>query len=1474
MNISRAGFLIPLLVVALSAQSLMAGPNAGFLVAVGPQLRVDNPVVGDVITLAIRARGTTEVKGIAVTALFDSTFLEFVSYSLGDLTPGAIALQAPVRSRDNGLAEVDGGSTILGSGSSITSGGLLGTFQFRLTSDLPEGGSGIWLTRVEVNTSASVEDKDVLTYASGELGVTLVERFANRIFNAEVTRRFDGAGIAWESRFPGLADTLRVRATGDSLWRTVVGRNSSQFDNNVIAAARRLFASGVATNDSTAIDSVLDAAGIGPPYADGFLSSLVTLNRLLRSRRHVVGIDSLTGNTQYEYVARSTTLNGSASNRLTGLFRTRLAADLRSAAASDLDVQATTTAASATWFTNRPADTQLQINDTDGNEVAAIVLDTEGAFVHSASISDLTPGTQYGFAITSRFVDADTLIAQGLLTEDQARVIKTGTFRTRASRQPLRLLAPPARVVSPETAVIHFRLNQIALATISYGEVANGDPDSVGTELYEFSTSSGDILNEHSITLSDLTPSTRYRFRVAMVTPDGDSLSTDPRGNRQWSRDLRFTTSAAGDTLPPVVVEGPFVIVRDVLAVVRFVTDVDTRATVFFGTAGGTYGTSDEFEVADQTADGNLRLSQEHSITISGLDASSPYDYGIVVEATNGQTASFEPNLPASKPARADKRLKVLQPPGGAGSFTTSNDPDTQFPVILSGPTVSSKTHNTAIVEWTTDEPASSDVQFGAEAIAEEQSSSGVSKTSHKIVLSNLTEGSGYVFQVGSTDPAGNGATTSAEGVFATDPEVDLTAPEITSEPTVIYQNDEVATIQWTTDEDATAQIDFGLSADSLGFIRTLTSTGTTHELTLTNLSPATTYFYQATSLDLSNNGPTVTEVLSFTTDSDPDQVAPVVSEVTATVADSSAIVTWTTDELADSFVDFGLVSGVLSETIGDATDVLEHEVTLTNLTPGIEYFFTAGSSDRAGNGPTESTEASFTTLAEPDSVAPASPAGLTGTAGSESVTLTWQSNAEADLAGYNVYRRAASGGDFQAIATLLTLPQYSDLGLVNDTEYQYQITSIDRTSPANESSPGIDLSLTPTFSAAPTVPTDLQVGGEALQPTFNFTNAEPFTADASLTYTIQVSTQPDFSDVTDSESGLASGVGETSWTITRALVDGTTYYWRIQAVEGSLFGPFTAAQEFTVDDGPLLPGDFDDSGAVDFDDFFAFVDAFGSSADDFADFDLNESGPGTIIDFDDFFAFVDSFGTSLGKVASSPSITPVVDESALISLSTEIGLDAASLLARDVIRVQVHAEALTDVRAYGLILSWDPAVLSWSSARAGDAASDGLFRILEQRPGRILLGNARLDGSPVDVGVLAQLDFALRDRQQINVARVELQLALLSSASGVRIAPATTPANVQPSGFTLGQAYPNPFNPVTHIDFSLAGEGSTRLVVYDVLGRTVRTLITGQDMTAGFYSVSWDGRDRAGRAVGNGLYFYRLTTPGFTGTGRMMMLK
>jgi hypothetical protein len=230
-----------------------------------------------------------------------------------------------------------------------------------------------------------------------------------------------------------------------------------------------------------------------------------------------------------------------------------------------------------------------------------------------------------------------------------------------------------------------------------------------------------------------------------------------------------------------------------------------------------------------------LRFTREHSITISGLESGTAYEYGVEVTGANGKTTSFEPSLASAK------RAKTLQPPGGAGAFTTNNVPDTQFPVILSGPTVTSKTHDTAIVEWETDEPATSVVEFGTSA-RDEEISSGSNTFKHKLTLSNLAAGATYKYIVGSTDAVGNGSTQSAEAVFSTNPDLDLTAPVITAQPTVIYKNDRSATIQWRTDEDATGVVEFGPTAE-LGFIRELPTTGKVHEISLNNLSAATTYY-------------------------------------------------------------------------------------------------------------------------------------------------------------------------------------------------------------------------------------------------------------------------------------------------------------------------------------------------------------------------------------------------------------------------------------------------------------------------------------------------------------------------------------------------------------------------------------------------------------------------------------------------------
>jgi hypothetical protein len=87
-----------------------------------------------------------------------------------------------------------------------------------------------------------------------------------------------------------------------------------------------------------------------------------------------------------------------------------------------------------------------------------------------------------------------------------------------------------------------------------------------------------------------------------------------------------------------------------------------------------------------------------------------------------------------------------------------------------------------------------------------------------------------------------------------------------------------------------------------------------------------------------------------------------------------------------------------------------------------------------------------------------------------------------------------------------------------------------------------------------------------------------------------------------------------------------------------------------------------------------------------------------------------------------------------------------------------------------------------------------------------------------------------------------------------------STPIPAKP---TLTACRPNPFHSHTQINYALPKAGNVSLRVYDVTGRTVRTLASGHQK-AGNYSVSWDARDSHGRQVPYGVYFYRLDTPGF----------
>ncbi|MCH7549571.1 MAG: T9SS type A sorting domain-containing protein [Candidatus Krumholzibacteriota bacterium] len=90
----------------------------------------------------------------------------------------------------------------------------------------------------------------------------------------------------------------------------------------------------------------------------------------------------------------------------------------------------------------------------------------------------------------------------------------------------------------------------------------------------------------------------------------------------------------------------------------------------------------------------------------------------------------------------------------------------------------------------------------------------------------------------------------------------------------------------------------------------------------------------------------------------------------------------------------------------------------------------------------------------------------------------------------------------------------------------------------------------------------------------------------------------------------------------------------------------------------------------------------------------------------------------------------------------------------------------------------------------------------------------------------------------------------------------------VIPKRYALYQNAPNPFNPVTRISYELAEQGHARLVIYNVRGQRVATLVDGV-MSSGDHIVTWNAK-----GVSSGVYFYRLTAGHFSETRRMVLLK
>jgi hypothetical protein len=248
------------------------------------------------------------------------------------------------------------------------------------------------------------------------------------------------------------------------------------------------------------------------------------------------------------------------------------------------------------------------------------------------------------------------------------------------------------------------------------------------------------------------------------------------------------------------------------------------------------------------------------------------------------------------------------------------------------------------------------------------------------------------------------------------------------------------ATITWTTNEASDTQVEYGTTT-SYGFSTTLnTSMVTSHSQALSGLTAGTLYHYRVKSRDATGNLATSGD-FTFTT-ATPDTTAPTISAVQATnVTSNGATITWTTNEAADTQVEYGTTTGYGSSTTLNTSMVTNHSQPLGGLAASTLYYYRVLSKDAAGNLAT-SGDFTFTTGAA-DTTPPTISGVAAGSITSSGATITWTTNEASDT--HVEYGTTTSYGSSTTLAAAMVTSHSQALsGLAVNTLYHYRVKSRD----------------------------------------------------------------------------------------------------------------------------------------------------------------------------------------------------------------------------------------------------------------------------------------------------------------------------------------------------------------------------------------------------------------------------------------------
>ena len=371
-------------------------------------------------------------------------------------------------------------------------------------------------------------------------------------------------------------------------------------------------------------------------------------------------------------------------------------------------------------------------------------------------------------------------------------------------------------------------------------------------------------------------------------------------------------------------------------------------------------------------------------------------------------------------------------------------------------------------IAWTTDELATSRLEYGTtSSYGSSVTLSATAGLAHVAVLTGLAPSKRYYYCIHSTDLAGNVAD-SCGHEFTTEVQasaqhlIDTTAPDI-SLVTVTSVDAANATISWTTGEVANAEVEYGTTAGYGSATALDTSLSLNHAVTLHDLAPNTEYHYRIRTADEIGNT-AVSPDNTFTTASVASGQASVNSEAgagignadfsaqvvisgveTASVSAHGATISWTTDLLSDSQVEYGDSQDLGSLSALGTTLTTSHSITLSDLSENTNYIFRVKSKPVGTSVAVVSGLHEFTTLAHsapviaPANVSAVASSGVTASG----ATIVWTTDKGATS--QVEYGVSTGYGEYSAQNSNLAQSHSVALsGLDEQTTYRYRVKSTD----------------------------------------------------------------------------------------------------------------------------------------------------------------------------------------------------------------------------------------------------------------------------------------------------------------------------------------------------------------------------------------------------------------------------------------------